>query len=159
MKKAIYPGTFDPLTNGHLDIIKRGSLIFDHLIVAIAHDTSKKTLLTVEERLGLLNAATKDMNNVTIDHFTGMTVDYVKKTDARLILRGMRTMSDFEYEFEMALNNKSFDPEIETVFIMTSVDCSYIRSKVVKQVAELGGNITGLVPPIVEKLLKEKLGH
>lgn len=156
MTKAIYPGTFDPATNGHLDIIERGRRIFDHLVVAVAHNSDKRPLFTVEERLGILRELTREMDNVTIDHFTGMTVHYVRSQQASLILRGMRTMSDFEFEFEMALNNKSFDPEIETVFIMTSVQCSFIRSQIIKEVTRLGGSVSDLVPPIVEKMLREK---
>lgn len=156
MAKVIYPGTFDPVTYGHLDIIERGRHIFDQVVVAVARNTQKAPLFTADERIEMLRELTREMDNVEVDSFSGMTVSYVRQRGTNLILRGMRTMSDFEFEFEMALNNKSLDSGIETVFIMTSVEYSFIRSQIVKEIAWLGGDLSKLVPPAVERRLREK---
>ena len=156
MDRAVYPGTFDPITNGHLDIIERARGLFKELIVAVAVNVEKSPMFTVEERLEMLRELTKDMPAVRIDSFEGMTVDYVKSQNTRLIVRGMRTMSDFENEFQMALHNRAMEPEIESIFIFASPRYAFLSSRLIKEVAHLGGNLSALVPPIVEKRLREK---
>ena len=157
MKTAVYPGTFDPITYGHTDIIERGANIFDTLIVAVAVNPAKKTLFTVDERMDMLRRLTADMQNVRIDSFDGLTVDYVRSVGSGVILRGMRTMSDFEYEFQLALSNKALCGDVETIFLMTSVECSFLSSHRIKEVASLGVDISPFVPEIVNKKLMEKL--
>jgi pantetheine-phosphate adenylyltransferase len=146
MNIAIYPGSFDPITNGHLDIITRGAKIYDKLIVAILVNVDKKCLFTIEERVELIKRVTKNLDNVEVLSFDGLLVDFAKMHNSKVILKGLRTMSDFEYEFQMALMNSKLDSEIETVFMMTSSAYSYVSSSSVKQVAKFGGNIRGLVP-------------
>ena len=157
MKTAVYPGTFDPITYGHTDSIERGANIFDTLIVAVAVNPAKKTLFTVDERMDMLRRLTADMQNVRIDSFDGLTVDYVRSVGSGVILRGMRTMSDFEYEFQLALSNKALCGDVETIFLMTSVECSFLSSHRIKEVASLGVDISPFVPEIVNKKLMEKL--
>ncbi|NLY43901.1 MAG: pantetheine-phosphate adenylyltransferase [Clostridiaceae bacterium] len=146
MKIAVYPGSFDPVTNGHLDIIERASKIFDKVIVTVMKNSNKVAMFTVEERMELLRKVTKDLPNVEIDWGTGLLVNYVKKKQAHFIIKGLRAVSDFEYEFQMALVNKKLEPKIETLFLTTSSKYSYLSSSVVKEVASLGGCLKELVP-------------
>jgi pantetheine-phosphate adenylyltransferase len=155
---AIYPGTFDPITNGHLDLIQRGLRIFDHIIVAVARNPAKNPLFTAEERLEMIRVALKDTPNVTIDTFSGLLVDYVKTQNARVVLRGLRAVTDFEYEFQMAMMNRRLEPEIETVFLMTGLRWVFLSSRIIKEAAVHGGNIEGMVPEFVHQKLKEKFG-
>ncbi len=156
MKKALYPGTFDPVTNGHLDLIERASLLFDRLVVAVADNPSKETLLTREERVSLLKASVKGLKNVEIKHFSGLTVEYAHKLKVTAIIRGLRVFSDFEYEFQMALMNRRLVPEVETVFLVPSEQNTYVSSSLIKDIASFGGNISGFVSPPVARKLKEK---
>jgi len=154
---AIYPGSFDPPTNGHLDLIGRGSHIFDQLVVAILRNPEKSPLFTVSERRRMLEELTSDFKNVRIDTFDGLTVDYAAKINAGAVLRGIRALSDYEYELQMALMNRKLRPDLETVFMMPAEQYSYLSSRLVREVARLGGKISGLVPEMVETRLKEKL--
>jgi len=154
---AIYPGSFDPPTNGHLDLIERGSHIFDELVVAILRNAEKTPLFSVGERRRMLEELTADFKNVHVDVFDGLTVDYAARVKASAVLRGIRALSDYEYELQMALMNRKLRPDLETVFMMPAEQYSYLSSRLVREVARLGGTITGLVPDIVEHRLKEKL--
>ncbi|QZY57109.1 pantetheine-phosphate adenylyltransferase [Crassaminicella profunda] len=156
MKTAVCPGSFDPVTNGHLDIIKRTSKLVDKVIVAVLYNSGKNALFTVEERLELLRSVTKDIPNVEIDCFSGLLVDYVKEKNIDVIVKGLRAVSDFEYELQMALTNKKLNPEVETMFMMTSGEYSYLSSSIVKEVFKFDGCIDGLVPEIVKKALHNK---
>jgi pantetheine-phosphate adenylyltransferase len=156
MRKAVYPGTFDPVTYGHLDLIKRGSKIFDELIVAVGHNPLKKPLFTIKERTHMVSRHTKEITNVKVDSFEGMLVDYMKVMRINVILRGIRTVSDFEYEFQMALTNRVLKNDIETVFIMPSQEYSFLNSSLIKEAVSLGGDISMFVPSEVEKLLQQK---
>ena len=155
MNIAIYPGSFDPITNGHLDIITRGAKIYDKLIVAVLVNMDKNCLFSIEERVDLIKRVTKDLDNVEVLSFDGLLVDFAKMHNSNVILKGLRTMSDFEYEFQMALMNSKLDSEIETVFMMTSSEFSYVSSSSVKQVAKFGGNVEGLIP---NELISELMG-
>ena len=155
-KIAIYPGTFDPITNGHLSIIRRALEIFDRLIVAILINPHKKPLFGVEERVAMIREATKDMRNIEVDTFEGLLVDYAVKKGAKAIIRGLRAMSDFEFEFQMALMNRKLNRSVQSIFLMTDYKWLYISSSIVKEVASFGGDVSGLVPDIVHKKLKEK---
>ncbi len=159
MKKvtAIYPGSFDPPTNGHLDLIERGSKIFDELVVAILRNAEKTPLFSVGERRTMLEELTSGFKNVSVDTFDGLTVDYAARVKASAVLRGIRALSDYEYELQMALMNRKLRPDLETVFMMPAEQYSYLSSRLVREVARLGGDISGLVPEIVEQRLKEKL--
>lgn len=157
MKTAVYPGTFDPITYGHTDIIERGAKVFDKLIVAVAENPAKKPLFSLDERLEMLRRLTAHIPNVGVDSFEGLTVHYVRSVDAHIILRGMRTMSDFEYEFQLALSNKALCNEVDTVFLMTSVERSFLSSHRIKEVASLGVDVSAFVPDIVRDKLNEKL--
>lgn len=157
MRVGVYPGSFDPVTNGHLDIIKRSSNVFDKIIVAVLNNTSKTPLFSVEERILLLRESCKDIKNVEVDSFSGLLIEYLKKMDANVIIKGLRAVSDFEYEFQMALMNRTLEPDIETLFMMTTDKYSYISSSLVKEVVRFGGKVTGLVPETVENQLYEKL--
>jgi len=155
---AIYPGTFDPITNGHLDLIQRGLKIFDHIIVAVAEGSFKKALFSVEERLEMIREALTGTPSVTIDSFPGLLVDYVKSKNAQVILRGLRAVTDFEYEFQMAMMNRRMEPDIVTVFLMTSLRWVFLSSSILKEAAVHGGNIEGMVPELVYRKLREKFG-
>jgi pantetheine-phosphate adenylyltransferase len=155
-KVAIYPGSFDPLTYGHIDIVERALEIFNKVILAIAHDAEKKPLFTVEERMEMAKAIFKDTPHVIVDCFKGLLVTYVEKTNARVLLRGLRATSDFEYEFHMASMNRSLSTHLDTLFMMTSKDYFFVSSRTIKEVAKLGGTVEGLVPDLVARRLKEK---
>jgi pantetheine-phosphate adenylyltransferase len=155
-KVAIYPGSFDPVTNGHLDILQRGMKLFDKIIVAILTNPGKSFLFTLEERIEMLEVSMEKFSNVEIGTFDGLTVDYAAKRNARAILRGLRALSDFEYEFQMALMNRRLNREVQTIFLMTGMRWIYTSSSIIKEAAQFGGSIAGMVPPIVEKRIKEK---
>jgi pantetheine-phosphate adenylyltransferase len=155
-KIAIYPGTFDPVTNGHLDIIQRALTIFDKIIVAIAINPGKEPLFTLEERLTMLREALKDIPNIEIDNFDGLLVDYAKKRDTCAIIRGLRAVSEFEYEFQMALMNRKLERDIETFFLMTGLRWIFTSSSIIKEAAQFGGNVEEMVPELVNRKLKEK---
>ncbi len=155
--RAIYPGTFDPPTNGHLDLIERGAKIFGELIVAILKNPEKQPLFSLDERRHMLAHMTSHLANVRIDTFDGLTVDYALKIDATAVLRGIRAISDYEYELQMALMNRRLDPRLETVFMMPAETYSYVSSRLVKEVAMLGGSLTGLLSKEVEQRLHEKI--
>lgn len=157
MRIAVYPGSFDPITNGHLDIIKRGSKAFDKLIVAVLINVDKKGLFNIAERVELIKMVTKDIENVEVVSFEGLLVDFAKMNNSNVILKGLRAVADFEYEFQMALMNSKLDPDIETVFMMTSAECSYLSSSSVKQVAKFGGCIKGLVPEQIISNIENKI--
>jgi len=154
---AIYPGSFDPLTNGHLDLIERGSKIFDELIVAILRNPEKEALFSLDERLEMLKAMTKGHANIRVDSFDGLMVDYAMRVNASAVLRGIRAISDYEYELQMALMNRKLEPRLETVFMMPAEAYSYLSSRLVREIATLGGAVSGLVPDIVEEKLRKKL--
>ncbi len=153
---AVYPGSFDPITLGHIDILTRGLELFDKVIVAIAHNIQKKSLFTVQERMDLIKKSVNGNENVLIDNFEGLLVDYVKKVNARFVIRGLRAMSDFEYEFQMASMNRNLNQGMDTIFMMTSKDYFFVSSRTVKEVAAFGGPVSAFVPEAVEKSLKEK---
>jgi pantetheine-phosphate adenylyltransferase len=153
---AIYPGSFDPITYGHIDIVERSLDIFDTVIVAIAYDTSKNALFTVKERMETVKAVFAHVPNVVVDSFKGLLVHYVENTNAKVIIRGLRATSDFEYEFHMASMNRSLNPRLDTVFMMTSKDYFFVSSRTIKEVASLGGAVEGLVPGLVAKRLRQK---
>ncbi len=153
---AIYPGSFDPVTNGHLDILERGLKIFDKLVVAIMINPKKTFLFTLEERIEMLEESIKEFANVEIDTFDGLTVEYAAKKKAQVILRGLRAMSDFEYEFQMALMNRRLNREVQTVFLMTGLRWIYTSSSIIKEAAQFGGSIKGMVPPLVEQKIRAK---
>ena len=155
---AVYPGSFDPLTNGHVDIILRGARVFDRIIVAILVNAEKAPLFTIPERLAVARAVFKDYPQVEVDTFEGLLVDYVAKRNAQVIVRGLRAVSDFEFEFQMALMNRRLDDTIETVFMMPAEQYSYISSRLIKEIVLLGGRVSGLVPDMVERQLRDKLG-
>jgi pantetheine-phosphate adenylyltransferase len=156
MIKAIYPGSFDPITNGHLDIIKRASNIFDKVIVVIAENSRKKSFFSIEEKKIMINKVVKNLKGIEVQSFDGLLIDCVRSNKANVILRGMRAISDFEYESQFALINKKMAPEIETVFMVTSTKYSYLNSSIVKEIASLNGCISDLVPAYVAKQLKIK---
>ncbi len=155
---AVLPGSYDPVTYGHLDIIARGAALFDELVVAVSENPAKAPLLSLEERLDLIRALTKDLGNVRAEMFTGMTVDFVKRIGAEVILRGIRTFADFEYEFQLALANKRIG-EVETVFIMSSAERSFIRSSLIKEAVALGADVSAFIPPPVFDALERRLGR
>lgn len=153
---AIYPGSFDPVTNGHLDLIERGTKIFDRLVVAVLKNSEKDPLFTTAERVEMLREVTKPWDNVEVDLFDGLLVQYAVQRKANVILRGIRAISDYEYELQMALMNRRLESHIETVFMMPAETYSYLSSSLVREISDLGGSIKGLVPPIVEQRLRAK---
>jgi len=153
MKIAVYPGSFDPITNGHLNIVERSTKIFDKLIVAVAIDSKKSTLFSAQERTEMIKEATKKIEKVEVKSFSGLLTDFVRKNKANIIIRGMRAISDFEHESQLALMNKRLAPEIETIFMVTCAKYSYLNSSIVKEIASLDGKISQLVPEIVEERL------
>jgi pantetheine-phosphate adenylyltransferase len=155
-KIAVYPGTFDPITNGHLDLINRGAVIFDEMIVAVAKKPKNPLLFSIEERIHMIKKTIKKNSTVKVESFDGLLVDYVKKKKACVIIRGLRAVSDFEFELSMALMNRKLNPDVETFFMMTSALYSYLSSGIVKEIASLNGSVKDFVPSIVEKMLKEK---
>ncbi|HXJ17826.1 MAG TPA: pantetheine-phosphate adenylyltransferase [Candidatus Polarisedimenticolia bacterium] len=154
----MYPGSFDPVTNGHLDLIARGAMIFDKLIVAVARNLEKDPLFPVKERIEMLEAVTFDWKNVEVDAFDGLLVEFARERGGRVILRGIRAVSDYEYELQMAMMNRKIEPQIETVFMLPGETYSYLSSRLVKELARLGGPVKGLVPPLVEERLRAKVG-
>ncbi len=154
---AVYPGSYDPLTNGHMDIIERGLKLFDKIIVATLHNPTKTALFTIDERMDMLKEIFKDHKNIEVDLFEGLLVDYLRRKDLFTVVRGLRAISDFEIEFQMALMNRRIEPECETIFLVPSVQYSYVSSRLVKEIYLLGGEIKDMVPPVVDQKLKEKL--
>lgn len=157
MARAVYPGSFDPVTNGHLDVIRRGAKIFDELVVAVADNPTKQPLFTKIERVNLLKRLLKGHRNIHVDSFDGLVVDFVRSKKCSVILRGIRTVSDFEFEYQMALTNRTFSADVETIFVMTHEEYSFVSSRLIKEAAALGGNISTFVPKEVEEELKKKL--
>ncbi len=155
-RTAIYPGSFDPVTNGHKDIIERGLTLFDKIIVTILENPAKKSLFTISERIALLEESLKDMGNIEIASYGGLLVDYAVKRDAQAILRGMRAVSDFEYEFQMALMNRKLNREVQTVFLMTGLRWIFTSSSIIKEAVQFGGDIESMVPAVVYTALKKK---
>ena len=154
---AIYPGSFDPVTNGHLDLIERGAKIFDRLIVSLLRNIDKEPLFTLDERVDMLREVTRPWPNVEIDLFSGLLVDYARLRQANVILRGIRAISDYEYELQMAMINRKLNPNLETVFMMPALSYSYLSSRIVREIAQLGAPLAGLVPPLVEERLRAKI--
>ena len=163
MRRAIYPGSFDPVTNGHLDIIERGCKLFDEIIIGILVNPDKEPFFTVEERHGMLTEVVKSISQggctLRVDSFSGLLVNYAVAQEADVIVRGIRAISDYEYELQMALMNRRLAPSVETVFMMPAETYSYVSSRLVKEVFQLGGTVTGLVPPLIERRMKEKLNQ
>jgi pantetheine-phosphate adenylyltransferase len=155
---AIYPGSFDPVTNGHLDLIARGAMIFDKLIVAVAQNSEKDPLFSVKERVEMLEAVTFEVKNVEIEVFEGLLMEYARTRSATVIMRGIRAVSDYEYELQMAMMNRKIEPDIETVFMLPAEAYSYLSSRLVKELARLGGPVKDLVPPLVVERLRAKVG-
>jgi pantetheine-phosphate adenylyltransferase len=154
---AIYPGSFDPVTNGHLDLIARGAMIFDKLIVAVAQNLEKDPLFAVKERIDMLEAVTCDWKNVEVDVFDGLLMEYARSKNARVVVRGIRAVSDYEYELQMAMMNRHIEPQVETVFMLPAQQYSYVSSRLVKELARLGGHVKDLVPQLVEERLRAKV--
>lgn len=155
--RVVYPGTFDPITFGHIDVIRRAGSIFDEVIIGVAHNADKEPLFSIEERVNMVKMATKGIRNVAVDDFDCLTVKFLARHNARIMIRGLRMLSDFEYEFQMALTNRKLNENIETIFMMPSEQYSYISSKLIKETASLGASLTDFVPEFVEKALKERL--
>ena len=159
MKTAVYPGSFDPVTNGHIDVIERALRIFDKIIVAVGDNPGKKPAFTTKERIEMLKESTKHLKNLEVDSFSGLLLDYAKSKGSKIIIRGLRAVSDFEFEFQRALLNRVVDGDIETIFIMTKENYVYLNSSIVKEMAMFGGKVNGLVPKIVEEKLREKYSN
>ena len=157
MRRAIYPGSFDPITNGHLDVIERAAKLFDQVIVAVAVNDQKQSLFTAEERVRLIEKGVKDLPNVTVASFSGLLVEFARRQSANAVVRGLRAVSDFEFEFQMALMNRKLDEQIETIFLMPAEQYTYLSSRIVKEVSRFGGNIQPFVPECVQKALELKL--
>jgi pantetheine-phosphate adenylyltransferase len=155
-RTAIYPGTFDPITNGHLSVVKRALKIFDHLVIAILHNPQKAPLFTIEERISMIGEVLKGAPNVEVDTFEGLLVDYAVRKKTNVILRGLRALSDFEYEFQLALMNRKLNREVQSIFLMTDYKWFYTSSTIIKEAASFGGDVSGLVPQTVSRKLKEK---
>ena len=158
MKRAVYPGSFDPVTFGHLDVIRRSASLVDELIVGVLNNNTKTPLFSVEERVKILMEVTKDIENVRIKSFSGLSIDFVKKCDAGFLVRGLRAITDFDYELQMAQTNRIMNPKIDTIFLTTSLEYAYLSSSTVKEVAAYGGDISKFVPPIVIEQMREKYG-
>ena len=158
-QEAIYPGSFDPVTNGHLDVIQRAARIFSHVTVAVANNTSKKALFTIQERVELLRAVTKGMKNVSVETFDTLVIEYARKKKINVLIRGLRMTSDFDYEFQIAFTNRRLAEDIETVFLMPSEHVSFVSSSLLKEIASVNADISSFVPKIVERKLKERLSH
>jgi pantetheine-phosphate adenylyltransferase len=156
MKTAIYPGTFDPITNGHLDLLERGLKLFDKIIISVARNSSKNPLFTEEERISLLHATTKKFKRVEVDSFQGLLVNYVRRRKAVAIIRGLRAMTDFEYELQLALMNRKLNEKVETIFLMPNEKYTYLSSNIVREIARLGGDVSQFVPAVVRKALENK---
>ncbi len=156
MKTAIYPGSFDPITKGHLDVLKRAAGIFDRVVMAVLVNTSKKSFLPLEDRMQLIKESCKDLNNVEVDSFDGLTIDYAKLKNANILIRGLRAVSDFEYEMQLSQTNSALAPEINTVFLITKPKYNFISSSTIKEIALMNGDISKFVPPPVAQYLKEK---
>jgi pantetheine-phosphate adenylyltransferase len=158
-KVVIYPGTFDPITNGHISIISRALKIFDRLVIAILNNPQKLPLFTLEERIQMIREVLKDQRHVDVDSFNGLLVDYVIQKKTNVVIRGLRALSDFEYEFQMALMNRKLSREVQSIFLMTDYKWFYTSSTIIKEAASLGGDVGGLVPPVVCRKLKQKFGY
>jgi len=156
MRRAVYPGSFDPVTNGHLDVIERASRLYDEVLVAIAHNEAKEGLFSFDERVALLNEAVEHHPNVRVTQFEGLLVNYARQIEAQVIIRGLRAVSDFEYEFQMALMNRKLDGNVETMFLMPKEEYSYLSSRLVKEIARLGGDIEVFVPDCIARALRQK---
>ena len=159
MRRAIYPGSFDPVTNGHLDVIERARKLFDEVVVAVAHNDEKQPLFSLKERLDLLGDTAARIDNVRIADFKGLLVEFAKAQDAGAVIRGLRAVSDFEFEFQMALMNRNLNPEVETIFLMPKEEYTYLSSRIVKEIARLGGNGSSFVPACVAKALSRKFAQ
>jgi pantetheine-phosphate adenylyltransferase len=159
MRRAIYPGSFDPVTNGHLDVIGRARKLFDEVIVAVAHNDAKQPLFALAERLELLEQTIGNMDGVRISKFDGLLVDFAVKQEAVAVIRGLRAVSDFEFEFQMALMNRKLEGAVEAIFLMPKEDYTYLSSRIIKEIARLGGDVSGFVPAVVAKALKGKFGQ
>jgi len=158
-KVVIYPGTFDPITNGHISVVSRALKIFDRLVIAILNNPQKLPLFSLEERIQMIREVLKDQRHLEVDSFNGLLVDYVIQKKTNVVIRGLRALSDFEYEFQMALMNRKLNREVQSIFLMTDYKWFYTSSTIIKEAASLGGDVSGLVPPIVCKKLKQKFGY
>lgn len=156
MRRAVYPGSFDPVTNGHLDVVERARKLFDEVIVAVAHNDEKQPLFSLDERLELLGHTVGKLDNVRIAHFDGLLVEFAKNNDARAVVRGLRAVSDFEFEFQMALMNRKLESAVETIFLMPKEEYSYLSSRIIKEIARLGGDVSQFVPAVVAQALGKK---
>ncbi len=159
MKTAVYPGSFDPITNGHLDIVKRGLGIFDRIIVAVLHNPTKKSLFSVAERIEMIEQSLADLPGASADSFDGLLIDYAAQKKAAAVLRGLRAVSDFDYEFQLALMNRRLNRDVQTIFLMTGLRWIFTSSSIIKEAASFGGDVSGMVPPIVEQQLKKKMAE
>jgi pantetheine-phosphate adenylyltransferase len=153
---AVFPGSFDPITNGHIDIINRGANIFDEIVVAVVENPGKTPLFSIGERVEMIEKIFADSKNIKVDSFSGLLIDYVRKLGASVVIRGLRVISDFEYEFQMALMNRRLAPDIETLFMMPNETYTYLSSRLVREIASFGGSVNGLVPPLVEERMRRR---